>query len=137
MPQFEMEGALEPGYLALDAFAQGYIEAMFFTEQDEVQDTGFNELSQTALATIVSECELFQKHNEAALHVCYALDYGERQAGADFWFTRNGHGVGYWDREQLETVPEQRDTLTDAAHACGARTAYLNDDGATVEYTFG
>lgn len=27
--------------------------------------------------------------------------YDETQAGRDYWFTRNGHGVGFWDREQL------------------------------------
>jgi hypothetical protein len=28
-------------------------------------------------------------------------DYNEEQAGRDYWFTRNGYGVGFLDREQL------------------------------------
>lgn len=43
--------------------------------------------------------------------------YDLAQAGRDFWFSRNGHGVGFWSREE---IPEaERDALDAAARAAG------------------
>jgi hypothetical protein len=41
--------------------------------------------------------------------------YSEEQAGRDFWFTRQGHGVGFWDREELNRDIAKREdgTFTD------------------------
>jgi hypothetical protein len=36
------------------------------------------------------------------LDLAYARDYDPEQAGCDYWFTRNGHGVGFWDRDALD-----------------------------------
>lgn len=33
----------------------------------------------------------------------YRWGYSAVQFGRDFWLTRAGHGVGFWDREALET----------------------------------
>ncbi|AXQ69622.1 hypothetical protein HOU03_gp146 [Caulobacter phage CcrSC] len=139
----------------LDAFTQGYIEALFFTENspaftsdewhgEECQaaleagtsdgslpgDAGFADLHETALATIVEECAAFQRENADLLAQAYghnfparvigdgtlpdshrpAWDYDEAAAGRDFWYTRNGHGVGFWDRG----LGEVGDKLSDA-----------------------
>jgi hypothetical protein len=38
--------------------------------------------------------------------------YAMARAGHDFWLTRNGHGAGFWDREELEIPgPDGRDQL--------------------------
>jgi hypothetical protein len=44
-------------------------------------------------------------------------DAGSAEAafGHDFWLTRQGHGVGFWDRKELGK--ELGQALTDAAHA--------------------
>ena len=47
------------------------------------------------------------------------------QLGHDLWLTRNGHGVGFWDRR----YGAAGDRLTDAAHAMGECNAYIGDDG--------
>lgn len=101
----------------LDAFTQGYIEALFFTEEESLRfpDTGpglggrmldgrigFSDLSPETLAAIIADCAAFQDTNGATLAEAYGRDYEAEQAGRDFWFTRNGHGVGYWDRDALE-----------------------------------
>lgn len=60
--------------------------------------------------------------------------YSWARAGHDFWLTRNGHGAGYWDRDELlsgdgdETL---RRRLTDAAEKAGGAYLYQGDDGAT------
>jgi hypothetical protein len=47
-------------------------------------------------------------------------------AGRDFWYTRNGHGCGFWDGDW----PEPQGTrLTDAAHAYGEVYAQVFADG--------
>jgi hypothetical protein len=137
MPEFILEGTHAPEYKALDAFTQGYIEALFFTdsgpEDGQLGDAGFSDLAAEALADIVRDCSTFQTANAALLAEAYTLDYGEAQAGRDFWFTRCGHGVGYWDREALDCNKLDGltlgDRLTTPAHAAGNVDTYLGDDG--------
>lgn len=131
MPEFILDtgGAVTQSWrwVDLDAFTQGYVEALFFTDSgpDEGQlgDAGFADLAPEALQTIITDCARFQTDPSAEplLAIAYeCYDYSAEQAGRDFWFTRNGHGVGFWDREQLGAG-----ALGEAlAACCGWRTAY-------------
>lgn len=47
------------------------------------------------------------------------------QFGHDFWLTRNGHGVGFWDRG----LGDLGDKLTDVAKSYGNCDLYVGDDG--------
>lgn len=49
----------------------------------------------------------------------------DEQDGHDFYLTRNGHGVGYWDRGYGPIG----DILTDAAKSYGTSGLYVGDDG--------
>lgn len=131
----------QPGNLVawrdLDAFTQGYIEALFFTSEcpqvgtEEFRtaehqsymeagradgvlpcDVGFGDLSPEALQSIIADCQAFQEANSALLDLAYARDYDAAQAGRDYWFTRNGHGVGFWERKQLEPDSAEYERLT-------------------------
>ena len=119
---------------SLPAFVRGYVEALFFTSDEELGAATFDDIAPDTLAQIVADCDAFL----AALPVDafgrtwldLAADYAPagydlEQAGHDFWFTRNGHGVGFWDRG-LGAVG---DKLSDAARAAGEGDAYLGDDG--------
>lgn len=138
----------------LDAFTQGYIEALFFTECEPGTDAGshdpetqsalhgecgFSDLAPEALASIIADCEAFQA--SAAYVAAKAAwddttaDEGrlagfpmneESQAGHDFWLTRNGHGTGFWDGDWPEPHASQ---LVAAAKAAGSVDVYLGDDG--------
>jgi len=142
MPEFILEiGSVEHqrSFNALDDFTRGYIEALFFTDEEQLCDDsdgerempsvafdmatmesrfvggnsfGFADLASDALESIVRDCEAFQRVNAALLESAYARDYDAEQAGRDFWFTRNGHGVGYWDRKPLEADSEEYESLT-------------------------
>ncbi len=106
MPEFHMpKGTCHAGFDALDPFIQGYIHAMFFTDcnsdSDDLADATFDDLAGQALHEIICTCQCYQSVNAELLSQAYAsdsVDYDERQAGADYWYTRNGHGVGFWDR---------------------------------------
>lgn len=125
----------------LDPFTQGYIEALFFTEEERLCEEsdgarhmpevaintatmeshyvggdsfGFSDLAPCALASIIADCEAFQRDNGATLAEAYTRGYDAEQAGRDYWLTRNGHGVGFWDREALEPEGEEYERLTAA-----------------------
>lgn len=169
MPQFILEsaGTVETSgavleFRDLDEFTRGYIEALFFTEnepgvtsaevftragkfrkawRDRVaegqineipDDYGFADLAPETLQEIMADCDKFQKANESTLSQAYDCpapddpgfdelrtnpDYSPEQAGRDLWFTRNGHGVGFWDRG-LGQIGQ------DLTAACGWRTEF-------------
>lgn len=145
MPQFILDlGPQASTYNALDAFTQGYLEAMFFTECEhgtdrntwdpETQsslpgDVGFSDLAPDTLEAIKRDCEAFQTAHREDLDE--ALDngringYDEQAAGRDFWYSRAGHGVGFWDRD----LGDIGDTLDRHAKAFGETWVYLGDDG--------
>lgn len=116
----------------LDSFTQGYIEAAFFTSSDEngnALEQGFAVLAPETLAVMTADCAKFCE-GSAWLRAVNAAKYyefpGEEQAGHDFWFTRNGHGCGFWDGDWPEPYAT---ALTDAAKAFPERDLYVGDDG--------
>lgn len=103
MPRFEIDiGAAYPQWRALDSFTQGYIEAAFFTSTG----TGdFDEIAPESLAKVIADCAAFQVQHAALLDSVYGQQgkyektpYDANRAGNDYWYTRNGHGTGFWDR---------------------------------------
>ena len=143
-------GTVAVRWNGLDLFTQGYIEALFFTESSfaytsdewhsdeclEAQtqgtadgsipgDVGFSDLSPGALDTIVTDCADFQRDNAETLARAYdhASGYDETRAGADYWYTRNGHGVGFWDRD----LGEIGDALTTAAQYSEVNVSFETD----------
>jgi len=107
MPEFKMPtGRTVAGFNELDSFIQGFIEAMFFTEchsdNPELENATFDDIAGEALMTIITDCQQYQQVNAQLLTQAYehdSVDYDATMAGRDYWFTRNGHGVGFWDRD--------------------------------------
>ncbi len=111
----------------LAAFTQGYVEALLFTEtidsvsmvewtdpenQDDIQegrvsgtipgDSGWGDIHPDTFDQIQRDCMEFERQAFDLLIEAHKLGYDRELAGRDFWFTRNGHGVGFWDRKVLE-----------------------------------
>lgn len=135
MPEFIMPGRDAPTFQQLSAFTRGYIEAMFFTscsdpDDGDLQHATFGDLAPETLDKIRADCDAFERANAATLEQAYeqggeyAPDYDAEAAGRDFWYTRNGHGVGFWDRG----LGDLGDKLSDAARhrECWV---YRGDDG--------
>jgi len=99
---------------------------------------GIDNLSDNALQDIIKETDKFWKENQINLDRVLGSkwngsdnwgDYDEAQAGRDFWFTRCGHGVGFWDRGFIETyASDAADSLSEAANKSGNVDMYLGDD---------
>lgn len=143
MPEFHLD--VHDNYAdwkRLDAFTQGYVEAIFFTEMEHGTDSEshdperhsalhgdltFADLAPEALADIIADCSAFQEHHAELLDKASERveGYDSRRAGVDYCFTRNHHGAGFWDRG-LGAVGND---LTTAAHSDGEVWVYLGDDG--------
>lgn len=129
MPQFHSDAANTAGE-TLDAFTAAYIECIYFTDTgDNEQPSSEIEMSAEAIEQAKADCAAFQAANAALLAEAYnRVGYDEARAGHDFWYTRNGHGVGYWDRDALD-ADSLGTRLSLAATAEGGCDSYEGDDG--------
>lgn len=108
-------------------FYNAYIEALYFTDTgEEDQPAGHLALHPDALASINELCHDFASLLEReGLLEDYLSQQSPEQLGHDLWLTRNGHGVGFWDRG-LGTLG---DTLSDLCRPYGECYVYEGDDG--------
>lgn len=139
----------------LSPFVHGYIEALFWTEcatgttmadwfEEENQsdleegaidgclpgDSSFDELHPDALNSIHTDCSNFERAASKWLSMAYARGYSRERAGHDFWLTRNGHGAGFWDRDELK-ADNIGDELTALCKPFGDSNPWFGDH---VEY---
>ena len=97
----------------LDAFTQGYAECAFFCNQPNPRSGEYSmdgwewdSLTEAEQSSIIVACGVFQGKYGALLARAYRGDdytrgdYSpEECAGHDYFYTSNGHGTGFWDRE--------------------------------------
>jgi hypothetical protein len=114
-------------------FAQGmadaYIEAFFFADcgEDGQPDTDA-ELAPITRLQIERDCARFialcEWRNPDLL-----LGLSDEKLGHDFYYTRNGHGVGFWEGEIRGYTEEQAKALSDLSRIFGNADYYQGDDG--------
>lgn len=104
-----------------DTFVQSYMAAINFTMDEDFSPNAVP--SPEMLKQVEEDCSKFQAENEENL-ILYADEVGY-SGGGDFWLTRNGHGVGFWDRG----LGEEGEALTEAADKFGPLDVYEGDDG--------
>lgn len=83
----------------IETMTRAYIEAIYFTETgDGDQPDSDAELEPFDKAKAFIDCRNFYWAVTERLDIHPGhIDWS--QAGHDLWFTRNGHGVGFWDRD--------------------------------------
>ena len=103
-------------------FSDAYMEAVYFT--DFGPDSEFDEadLSRETDEHMRQEARSFFRKYSGSI-----MDYPEglTQAGHDFWYTRNGHGAGFWENAGDPSA----DKLDRASRVYGPVDLYLGDDG--------
>lgn len=121
----------------LDDFTQAYLRAALWSQTDdegEPLDANYSidELSSDAIALSIYDCYAFQNANKTLLTRAYRrytlhndAPTPEHCAGHDFLLTRNGHGVGFWDRKELGAIGE---FLTARAKIFKGANLYVGDD---------
>lgn len=126
---------------SLDTFTRAYIACALWSSTDDngnPLDEHDGEMAAECLATMESDCSIFQNDNRDLLTMAYADPrwiaedqrhdkpaYDASQAGHDFWLTRNGHGAGFWDRGLGEIGRD----LSGMARQCGSADLCIGDDG--------
>ncbi len=110
----------------LDTFTRNYLECALWASHNDDGEAleglyEVDDFAPEALASIVEDCEAFQRDNDDDLYRCDMA-----RAGHDFWLTRNRHGAGFWDGDYPDDVGRR---LTEAAHVCGSSDLYVGDDG--------
>lgn len=125
----------------LDKFTEHYLIAALFTEEERLAEDsstpersfGLLDFAASAIERAIKDCTEFQHAWPELLAAAYELylphvdaPTPQCSAGHDFWFTRNGHGVGFWDRGFGRKLGDE---LTDACKACKEVTIELGDDG--------
>ncbi len=117
----------------MDDFTKHYIVTALWSSNDESDDSGgepldsnysTEDLAPCALSRIESDCAKFQADNASDLATLDDIT----DAGHDFWLTRNGHGVGFWDRPE-KYGKDRGDRLTQASEGFGECYLYVGDDG--------
>ena len=131
----------------LDEFMTHYIACMLWAEMDQSDadggepfDRNYDEsnIDEKAMEQIKEDCgEFLDAHghwitDETCLRAGVTMSDGESYsamalAGHDFWLTRAGHGVGFWESDRWTDNAGQ--ALSDAARGMGARNPYVGDDG--------
>lgn len=87
---------------------------------------GPEDLHPNTAAGFRKDClEFISAHAEDLIDAEDTFGYTLDQAGHDFSLSRNGHGVGFFDRG----LKEIGDRLQKAAREVGEAEAYLGDDG--------
>ena len=109
----------------MDEFMKGFFSAIFFTERSMVlrkdwfdpdnqlaleegqidgvipADVNEDDFDLNSLQFLESFARASYRKLESLLEEVFERGYEKDQAGIDLWFTTNGHGVGYWDRDIL------------------------------------
>jgi len=102
----------------LDLFTRAYLTAALFTEDPNPSQGEFCErdnwsidcIDDASILEASNDCVLFQE--KAGERIADDLEH----AGRDFWYTRNGHGCGFWDGDWSEADGK---FLTDLAKTFG------------------
>jgi hypothetical protein len=112
-----------------DDFLAGYVEAMLFSSLDGTDDNSGGrpldenytdrDITTDSLRRMAAQCQAFLRMPGVA----EAIEGRELEAGRDFWFTRNGHGVGFWDGDWPKAAAR---LLTKASKSFGESYVYVS-----------
>lgn len=133
-------------FYALPILTQGYIKAAFFTNTEGSreagtydpengsalpEEVGYDDLAPSALDTIMADCAAFAEQAADLLAQAEERGYDAERAGHDFWLTRNGHGAGFWDRDELGLTGDDAEAVNALYRRC---TEAYEANGDTPEY---
>ena len=105
----------------------GYLEAIIFTERDEMDSALEGEFADEVKDQAKKDITIFtEKAEKAGVEL---TQYDTETIGHDLWLTRNGHGSGFWDGDYEGNDGQDGDTLTKIAKSLGERSGYVGDDG--------
>lgn len=115
-----------------DAFTRAYLTAAAFTQdpkppQGEYPEPAIGDFDPAFVRQARKDCLKFQRECWELIDADSEPTFAQlAHAGRDFWYTRNGHGAGFWDGDWPEQAGER---LTTAAKQYGEVYAQVFADG--------
>jgi len=132
MPQFKLNAktnrAIVDDTRYISEMVVAYITAAYWADTGDIDQPDADTPASVEFRTAaIEDCTAFYYECGAILKAIAGLStpYGADQAGHDLWLTRNGHGVGFWDRG----LGPVGDRLTKSAEGMGERYLHEGDDG--------
>jgi len=103
----------------LETMTAAYLECAIFCG-DGIEGAEF---SADAISSARKSCAVFlmRYSNKCA---AFSMD----QLGHDLFYTRNGHGVGFWSRPEIYG-DDLAETYTEYSEKIGEKDLYIGDDG--------
>jgi len=97
-------------------FCTAYFAAVDFTETGDLhQPESGEEFCEVFQRESILDCLCFYSRISCYLNT---EKHTIGQAGYDFWFTRNGHGTGFWDRKEIYGTAANHLTETAESFQC-------------------
>jgi hypothetical protein len=133
--------------IPVSPFCADYLECAEFTDEECWMDyddegnltIGFREVEGFAPLTIAQaqvDCDKFEEENATDL-ATFSETFDRDNAANDLWYSRNGHGTGFWDADTTNLSPwgsrpaaeALKARLHTAAKNFGTLETYVGDDG--------
>lgn len=114
----------------LDSIENGYIEAALWTDAESVEGKNVDDVDFQSHLQANQEIYKFIHENKDAVKEALKV-YPAANIGHDLWLTRNGHGAGFWDREELK-ANGLGDKLTEGAKKFREVSPVIADDGKVI-----
>ena len=111
--------------MSIKSFITSYLDTGFQLVDDDIPEPSMYGICSRDFINLV--CELQEFYANWAEDWILG-DWRDDQAGHDLFLTRNGHGVGFWDRQFNELSTEIGERLSEAAKEMGMQGFYLGDD---------
>lgn len=119
----------------MDDFTKGYVQSALFSSTDDRDESGglpmdknyeMEDIDEKTLQHMIEDCKKFQRENSQYFE---KIDLDDSEAGAMFWYSRNGHGTGFWDVKDWknEYAEAYGDHLHQAAKRYGEYNLYVGD----------
>lgn len=119
-------GDLRSDTFFFNQFLRGYEQAALFADLPEEVEDGDYTVSDQAQAAFKAQCEEFI--STATNEQLTALSVDPTRAGQMFWYTRNGHGTGFWDWTESGLDKAMLDSLTELSDQFDNVDLYVGDD---------
>ena len=126
--------------MKIETFVLRYLEAILFGELEDFEegrplDENFTifDFSGDAREKAYADCEEFLARASIRGFDILSWNYDKaEQAAFDFYFSRQGHGTGFFDRPDL--YGEDRQALQEIAEEMGERCWFPSRDGEIEQY---
>jgi len=116
--------------MSFDRFFDSYLTTALWSSNDESDESGGEPFDANySVSDFAPETKEHLRDEAQDFYDKYNAHWkDDGLAGHDFWLTRNGHGAGFWDKEDKYGEADAA-LLTKASKKYGEENLYLDDEG--------